>query len=401
MYLTNEEDDILSGKYGSGLQYAMQLLVTLGEVFDADKLIPITRAHWGLSGQEGDLYFAERLGEGGAYARVHTTTNPAWDLQLKEQFSVTLNDNEMSLLNRTIAVCNKLRVIKSFSCTPYLETNPPKYGEHVAYSESSATPYINSVYGAMTNRESSVSSLAAGIIGKTPNYGLHLKENRTPTIKVDVYAKMKEPFDFGLFGWHLGQMIEANTIPYISGINIEPSKEGLRDFGAMLNTTNAISLYHIKGITPEAKEYEDNVQSLESVKIDDKDIEKTRKEFSNYHGEINSIFIGCPHSTIEEINLVYRLLDGRKIKDGVYFFIFTSNVIFNILQSNGLVAKLKALGVNVIKDSCIDEPVFKFAEGKIGATNSPKAAYYRARRNQKFTILDIPALVEAGVNGFV
>ncbi|MEM0135228.1 MAG: aconitase X catalytic domain-containing protein [Thermoplasmatales archaeon] len=402
MFLNNLEEKILSGEWGQGYQYAMELLVTIGETFDADRLIDITKAHWALSGQEGDLYFAKKLADGGAQTKVPVTTNPDWDPQLKTQFKVNLTDNELALLRDTLETCDRLNVIKSFSCTPYLEINHPEYGEHVSFSESSASPFINSVYGALTNRESSVSALAAGVIGKTPNYGLHLKENRSPTVVVNVDATVNGDFDFGILGWHLGKMIEPNSVPFLRNIRSTPSAEGLRDFGALLNTTNAVAMYHISGITPEAKEFEKVTQNgIEKIEIKERDLSETKRELSNYHGEINSVFLGCPHSTINEINLVYKLLDGRKVKDDVKFLVFTSNTNFKILQANGMITKLNSLGVSVLKDSCVDEPVFKFAEGKMGATNSAKAAYYRARRNQKFTILDIPKLVEAGVRGYV
>ncbi|MCL5874541.1 MAG: aconitase X catalytic domain-containing protein [Candidatus Thermoplasmatota archaeon] len=402
MFLTRQEEGILSGENGPGLQYAMELLVTIGEVFNSDKLIDITRAHWALSGQEGDLYFAKRLAEGDAKTKVPVTTNPDWDPQLRTQFKVDLTDNDLALLRDTYDACDRLNVIKSFSCTPFLEKDHPVYGEHVSFSESSASPFINAVYGALTNRESSVSALAAGIVGKTPNFGLHLKENRAPTVVVKVSASVRGDFDLGLLGWHLGKVVEPNSIPYLTHIKGTQSMEGLRDFGALLNTTNAVAMYHIVGVTPEAKEFEASSHNgIEKLEITEKDLNETRREFSNYHGEINSVFMGCPHSTVSEINSVYRLLNGRKIKDDIHFLIFTSGVNFKILQTSGMMGKLNSLGVRVLKDSCVDEPVFKFAEGRIGATNSAKAAYYRARRNQKFTILDIPDLVEAGVRGFV
>ena len=161
MFLTRQEEGILTGEMGPGFQYAMELLVTIGDVFNSDKLIDITKAHWALSGQEGDLYFAKRLADGGAKTKVPVTTNPDWDPQLRTQFKVNLTDNDLALLRDTYDACDKLKVIKSFSCTPFLENNHPVYGEHVSFSESSASPFVNAVYGAMTNRESSVSALAA------------------------------------------------------------------------------------------------------------------------------------------------------------------------------------------------------------------------------------------------
>jgi predicted aconitase len=402
MYLTTEEENVLNGKYGMGKSNAMKLLVSLGEMFDADKLIPIKRAHWAVSGQEGDLFFAEKLANSGARVSVVTTTNPAWDSTLSNLFHVDIDDYERSLLDRTIEVSDKLGVIKSFNCTPYLYKDVPSFGEHAAFSESSATPYINSVYGARTNRESSSSALAAGVIGKTPNYGLHLDENRIPNITVNVSAQIKDDFDMGLLGWHLGEILKPDDVPLIKGLKIEMTEEGLRDFGAMMNTSGAVSLFHLEGVTPEVKVISDTsswVSSRERITVTSEDVEKVRKKFTDKRGKINSVYIGCPHSTIPEVMKVNRLLDGRKVNDEVKFLIFTSATNIKILGEN--VKKLASKGVYVMQDSCVDEPVFKFTEGGLGATNSLKAAYYRKRRNQEFVVTNIENLVEAAVRGYI
>lgn len=402
MFLTTEEEKILNGDYGFGRSYAMKLLVSLGEMFDADGLIPIQRAHWAVSGQEGDLYFAEKLASSGTKVSVITTTNPVWDLPLSDLFRVDIDNYEKSLLYRTIDVSEKLGVVKSFNCTPYLYKDVPSFGEHTAFSESSATPYINSIYGARTNRESSSSALAAGVIGKTPNYGLHIDENRFPNITIYVSAQIKNDFDLGLVGWHLGEILKPDDVPLIKGLNTELTKEGLRDFSAMMNTSGAVSLFHLEGITPEAKGISNPsswVTTREKITVTSEDLEKIRKKFTNKKGKINSIYMGCPHSTIPEIMNVNQLLDGRKVNDDVKFLIFTSATNLKILGEN--VKKLESKGVHVIKDSCVDEPVFKFTEGGLGATNSLKAAYYRKRRNQEFVVTNIQNLIEAAVRGYI
>ena len=165
MFLTDEEKRMLDGTHGKGVMKAMELLVALGKAFDAERMIPVTRAHVALSGQEGDTYWCGLLADGGARCKVPPTTNPAWDVaSLTRRYEVT--EAELELALRTVEVYRRIGAQLTFCCTPGLATNVPNFGEHVAFSESSATPYVNSVLGARSNRESSVSALAAAVAGE-------------------------------------------------------------------------------------------------------------------------------------------------------------------------------------------------------------------------------------------
>ncbi len=402
MYLTNEEEKILKGEYGPGLALAMELLVKLGEVFDADRLIPVKMAHWGLSGQEGDLAFAEELAEGGAKVRVSTTTNPAWDYELVNVFKPELNEHEIELVKRTYDVCEKLGVTKSFSCIPiYGIEERVKYGDHLAFSESSTPPYINSIIGARTNRESSASALAAAIIGKTPNYGLHLDENRLPNVEVEVDFE-PDDFDFGMLGVYLGNLLSPKDIPLIKGLKRMPSFEALRDFGAMLNVSGTTAMYHLYGLTPEIVKLEKEGRvpdKLQRISVEKKEIDELKEKLRQKRGPINSVFMGCPHSTYAEILKVNELLGNRKVSKNVSFIICTSSYIYDRLKKEGVYDQLEKKGVSVIKDTCVDEPVFKKLEGMLGATNSYKAYYYRQRRNQELAVMPLKDVVEAAVKG--
>ena len=177
MKLTKEQQDMLDGKYGQGTAYAMKIQVAIGETFDAERLVPITRAHVALSNQEADLWFAEKLLNAGAHCRIAPTVNPGFCLSFfKEQKLVSPED--AAFMQRTHDAYKALGAILSYNCTPYTITNVPNFGEICAYSESSATPYVNSVWGARSNREGANSALCAAITGYVPEYGLLLDENR-------------------------------------------------------------------------------------------------------------------------------------------------------------------------------------------------------------------------------
>jgi predicted aconitase len=174
LHLTGEEEKILKGEFGVGTQKAMELLVAIGDAYDAEEMIPITRAHAAASGQEGDLVFVEMLANGGAKCRVPTSTNPVYDIKYFHRLFPNIPEDEADVARRVMAAYKRVGAIMSWSCTPYLAENIPLFGETVAFSESSATPYVNSVIGSCTNREAAQGALAAGIIGKTPKYGLHI-----------------------------------------------------------------------------------------------------------------------------------------------------------------------------------------------------------------------------------
>jgi len=152
MLLTQEQKDMIEGKYGEGTAIAMKIQVAVGESFYAERMVPITRAHVALSNQEADLWFAEKLMNAGAKTKIAPTVNPGFCLSYFKSRGM-VSDSDAELMQRTHTAYKNLGAILSYNCTPYLGSNVPQFGEITAFSESSATPYINSVWGARSNRE--------------------------------------------------------------------------------------------------------------------------------------------------------------------------------------------------------------------------------------------------------
>ena len=406
MYLTDEEKRILNGEQGFGNMKAMELLVGLGKAFDAEKLIPVSRAHVALSGQEGDTYWCELLVNGGAHCKIAPPTNPSWDVEnLTKIYDVT--PEERALGERTIDVYRRIGAKLTFCCAPGLGTNVPFLGEHIAFSESSATPYVNSVLGARSNRESSVSALAAAVIGKTPYYGFHLDENRIGDFLIDVDAQMNDPYDWGILGYTVGKIAGAR-IPVIRFNNLckRPGPEDFLYFGAEAATSGSVAMYHFVGITPEARTIEDafkgkKVPSSETM-INQKTLDDQEAKISvGETGPINLVMLGCPHYTFDQIKEVERLMDGRKVHPDTAFWILSSVDAMELAERSGIRQRLEELGVRIVADTCIDEPCWKSFEGNLGVTDSPKCAYYRERRGQPFVVRRLGQCVESAVNGRV
>ncbi|MCJ7470881.1 aconitase X catalytic domain-containing protein [Candidatus Bathyarchaeota archaeon] len=398
MYLTREEKRILDGELGEGTQKALELLVAIGDAYDAEKMIPISRAHAASSGQEGDLYFVELLASGGARCRVPTSTNPVYDIKYFDSlFEVPKDEGEVA--RRVMEAYKRIGAILSWSCIPYMAENIPLYGETVAFSESSATPYVNSVIGAKTNREAAQSALAAGIIGKTPKYGLHIKENRRGTHFVKVETLLKDEFDYTLLGYYVGKRI-GYGIPVLSGITRQPSTEEFINFCAMSNVSGAISMFYIPGLTVEASTVEEAFQGdtpKDKISVTDRDLKQACEELQTASGKIDFVMLGCPHYTLKQVEEVARLLNGKKIHKDVAFWLCTSATTRLLAERNGYVDIIEKSGGHVVVDTCIDEPCWIAYKNQVGMTDSPKCAYYR--RFKEAIVGRRQDCVEAAVKG--
>ncbi|MDO4987599.1 MAG: aconitase X catalytic domain-containing protein [Synergistes sp.] len=402
MFLTDEEKRILNGEEGAGKQKAMEMIYALGLTFNAEKLLPIKRAHVALSGQEGDTYWCELLVKGGATCAVPPTTNPYWDTAyLTKYFDVT--KEEMELADRTGDAYRKIGAKLSYHCAPGVYSNVPFYGEHVAFSESSATPYVNGALGARSNRESSISALAAAVVGKTPYYGYHIDENRYGEFLIEVDADLKECYDWGILGHCVGK-IAGSRIPVLKfKSEVHPGQEDFLYFGAEGATSGALAMYHIVGVTPEAPTIEKafggrKVPKAEAV-ITNKDLKAREDLLTPSTGEINLVMLGCPHYTYTQLLEVERLFAGRHVNNSTAFWILAARDAVNLAEQSHLRQRLELLGVRMVADTCIDEPCWKSFEGHLGVTDSPKCAYYRERRGQPFAIRRLSECVEASIKG--
>jgi len=400
MKLTDDEKKIMDGESGEGTALAMKILVGIGEAFDAPHLVPVSRAHVALSNQEADLWFAEKLSRAGARCRVSPTVNPGFSLDFFSAGKM-VSKADADLMARTTAAYQALGARMNFSCTPYLFDNIPRQGEIIAFSESSATPFVNSVWGARTNRESAQSALCAAVIGKVPQYGLLLEENRRATARVIVKADLRDDFAYQQLGWAIPKKI-GFRIPVIEGIPSDVRMESLVNLGAQLNTAGAVPMYHIAGVTPEAPTLtaalKGQVPEIEIV-IHQDDLDAQVELFSDTPGPIDFVMFGCPHHTIRQVREVADMVSGQKLKTELW--ILTSSYTLEMAERMGLLAMIENAGGHIVADTCPDQPCWGHLQGKKGATDSPKCAYYPRRRGIRFVVRDLKTCVDAALKGSI
>lgn len=368
MHLTQHQQDMLDGKYGKGAAYAMKIQAAIGESFGAERMVPITRAHVALSNQEADLWFAEKMLAGGAKCRITPTVNPGFCLEFFKNRDMVAPEYA-DLMQRTHNAYKALGAQLSYNCTPYIDTNVPNYREVIAFSESSATPYANAVWGARTNREGANSALCAAITGCVPEYGLLLDENRKGDILVEIQADVKNDFDYHIIGM-LGKKI-GEGIPVFTGFPKETiTKEALRNLGAQLNTSGAYGMYHIVGVTPEAPDLETafgGKAPKRTVVITNEDKEAILKEISLEGSRtIDFAMFGCPHFTLEEVKYIAEKLEGKKLEKEMW--ILTSSHVKEMAVRMGFDQIITDAGGFIVPDSCPDQPCWRHLTGKVGIT---------------------------------
>jgi len=374
MYLTNEEESMLKGEQGVVVAKCMKLLVRLGDIYGADKMINISSSQAsGVSYKSiGDpgLEFLNGFADEGAKVRVPTFLNPAgMDLENWKELGIseTFAGKQMEI----ISAFRKMGVVTTCSCTPYLFGNLPGFGEHLAWSESSAVSFANSVIGARTNREGGPSALAAGITGRTANYGLHLEENRKPDFLINLNVELKTSSDFGALGYFIGKLVK-NKIPYFSGIK-KCNTDNLKFLGAAMAASGAVALYHVENKTPEAKKYGSIVNSLEKIEFSAEDLKKSYEELID-NPEPDLIVIGCPHASISEIELLAKKLNGRKLKKE--FWVCTSKSIKTWADRMNYTKIINDAGAKIVCDTCMVVSPLEESDFKCIGTNSGKAAKY-------------------------
>ncbi len=245
MILTDEEQAVLDGEKGAGFQKAMELVVALGKVYGAESLVDIASAH--LSGAsyktigDGGLKYLSDLAAGGAKVSVPSTLNPVgMDRGRWKEMHISPEFAEKQL--EIIELYGKMGIRKTCSCTPYLGDSVPKKGQHIAWAESSALSVANSYFGARTNREGGPGALAAAIIGKTANYGLHLDANRRPTKVIDVSDFGGSVFDYSLLGQAVG-MEMGRGVPYFRGLR-DIAIEDAKALSAAMAAAGSVALWH-------------------------------------------------------------------------------------------------------------------------------------------------------------
>ncbi|TET57775.1 DUF521 domain-containing protein [Candidatus Bathyarchaeota archaeon] len=395
MYLTKEEERMMDGEEGYAVKKSMEILVALGDIYGAERLIEVGSVQVaGVSyhnlGDAG-LGFLNELAEDGT-VKVLTTLNPA-GMDLEDWKRLGIDAEFARKQNLVIDAFKKMGILISCTCTPYLIGNLPIYGEHIAWSESSAVTFVNSVIGAKTNREGGPSALAAAFVGKTPYYGLHLDENRVPDTHVQITTELKNLPDWGALGYSIGKRVE-NKIPYITGIT-DASLDKLKSFCASVVTYGSKPLFYINGITPGSERHR---PPNEMITIEDRDIKEAYESINDDVSIIDLVCVGCPHCSIKEIAEIAELLNNKKISSNTEFWVACSRLMKQMADKRGYTETIERAGGKFACDTCMAVAPLKGRFRSV-ATTSAKGCYYSRHNGMLTKMGSLEECIEAAVRG--
>jgi predicted aconitase len=388
--LTHQEQAMLDGKHGRAIQRAMEIVVALAKIYGARRLVPVTSVQVaGVSYKnlgEAGLEFLREWAKQGARVRVPTTLNPA-GIDLDQWRALGFSPEFARRQREVIEAYIAMGIQPTCTCTPYWVGNRPKYGEHIAWAESSAVSLANSVLGARTNREGGPSALAAAICGRTAAYGLHLDENRKARYRVDVHCPLRTISDWSALGYLVGRQIR-NDVPYFclhdrrtllptaGELADDPLVDRLKTLGAAMAASGAVALYHIAGLTPEARQTNVLATDVETLTIDDLSLAYSMLQSVKVHENrvtpIDLVSIGCPHASADEIRQVAQAVRGKQLQTTLW--ITTARKTKTQLATE--TETIEAAGGHVVADTCLVVAPVDQLGFRTMATNSAKMASY-------------------------
>ena len=389
--LSSLDRAMLAGELGPAKKTVMNVIVRMAEINGAESLLDVTCAHIDSSIYTGEasLNFAEKLVQQGAQVSVPSTLNvSSIDEYAWQDWDVPAAYAEKAL--RQMRAYRQMGCQPVWTCTPYLDASRPGLGECIAWSESNAVVFANSVLGARTERYPGFLDICVAITGRAPASGLYLTENRAARVLVDVQdlpleMQMEDSF-YPVLGYWLGKVCQ-DQIPVVEHLQVQPTEDQLKSLGAAAASSGGIPMFHMVGYTPEAPTLEDALQGglpARSYRLSVQMVEQAYAELSTSEGEdLDMVFLGCPHLSLHEFETLASLMQGRACHPGVRFVITTSRQARQQAQESGYLDVVRAFGARVTVDTCVLISPILGEEARVMMTNSAKCAYYAPGKVRK------------------
>ena len=382
--LTDADQAMLDGKQGRADQLAMRIISRMAGIVGAERLMDITGAHIDSSLYMGEatLEFAEKLADLGALVKVPTTLNVSGvDEAGWQEWGVPASWAEKARLQ--MVAYERMGCTPTWTCAPYQLDQRPQFGEQVAWGESNAIVFANSVLGARTERYPDLLDICAAITGRVPEVGLHLTHNRAAQVLLqleDIPAELQHHDSFyPVLGYVLGE-IAGDRVACISGFDIEPTEDQLKALGAAAASSGAVALFHVPGVTPEAPTLEAAFHGREpdeQVSISMDRLRAARHMLTTAPGtELDMVVLGSPHFSLAEFQSLVPLLDGASKHPNIQFLITTSRAMAVLAERAGLLDPIREFGGRITLDTCILTTPMLPKEVNSLMTNSAKYAYY-------------------------
>jgi predicted aconitase len=410
--LSDRDQALLAGAAGPASQLAMRIVVELARLADAAELIDVASAHIDgclYHGQAG-LDFAERLLRDGAAVRVPTTLNVAsLDLLHPDRFR---GDPETAgAARRLMDAYVAMGCRPTWTCAPYQLPERPGFGEHVAWAESNAIVFANSVLGARTDRYGDFIDICAAVTGRVPNAGLHQSDRRRGQLVFDVHGLPDPLLDQELLYPLLGHLVGARSgklVPVVDGLPAGVDEDRLKALGAAAASSGEVGLVHVVGSTPEAPTLAEALQHrgpVERVEITPAMVRAARDQLTTAgtsQDRLVGVNVGTPHFSVAEFGQLVTLLAGRSIHPGVECYASTSRHVLARIEALGWLASLETAGVRLVVDTCTYVTSILEDTAGVVMTSSAKWAWYApGNLGVRVVLGSLRECVESAVEGRV
>jgi hypothetical protein len=410
MELSERDRRMLDGGDGPATQLAMSILVRMADVYGAPRLMDISQAHIDSTIYLGDatLEFAERLAALGARVAVPTSLNVSGvDECGWKNWAVT--PEWAAKAARQMLAYEKMGAVPTWTCAPYQTDMRPVFGQQIAWGESNAIAFANSVIGARTERYPDLLDICCAITGRVPAIGLHLTENRAGEFLIRLVgvseALQQDDQFFAVLGHLVGKLAE-DRIPVVDGVAIRPIEDHLKAFSAAAASSGRVALFHMVGITPEAATLDEAFQGRAPdrvFEITSADLRAARRELTTADGrELDMVILGSPHFSVDEFRRLAPLVAGRRAHPHVRFLVTSSRLMKEQAQDAGVLAPVLDFGAEITLDTCILASPMLPPEIRTLMTNSAKYAYYApSLLNTRVTFGSLADCVQSAVEGRV
>jgi hypothetical protein len=402
------DHELLTGDHGPAAKMAMSIIVRMAEFHGAERLLDISQAHIDSSIYMGEagLEFAERLARLGARVVVPTTLNvSSVDEHHWQEWAVP--PAWAANAQRQMLAYQQMGCRPTWTCAPYQVELIPQFGQQIAWGESNAIVFANSVIGARTERYPDLLDICAAITGRVPAVGLHLTENRAGQLLLtltDIPLALQLDDSFYPVLGHLMGKLARDRIPVITGSQDRPTEDQFKAMGAASASSGVVALFHVVGFTPEAPTLEAAFQGRqpeESIPITVDSLRAARRELTTATGEkLDMVVLGSPHFSLAEFKQLAPLLEGQQVQPDVKFLVTSSRAMALLAQKAGYLTTLEAFGGKVTVDTCILASPMLPPEIKRLMTNSAKYAYYApGLLNTEITFGGLADCVRSAVEG--
>ncbi len=384
LILSEYDQELLAGKHGPAAKFAISIIHRMAPVYGTHEFLDISAAHIDSSiyiGEAG-LDFAERLASMGAQVAVPTTLNVSGlDEHNWQEWAVPAVWAEKA--HRQMLAYESMGCVPTWTCTPYQDRMRPVFGQQIAWGESNAIAFANSVIGARTERYPDLFDICCAITGRAPAVGLHLDGNRAGELLVnlvDIPERLQSNDSFyPVFGHLLGKLAK-DQIPVVQGLTQKPAEDQLKALCAGVASSGAVALFHLVGITPEAPTlkaaFHGRLPKVESD-VTFKDLISARQDLSTYKdGTVQMVVLGSPHFSLTEFKQLAPLLKGKHVHPDVKFLVTTNRLMAGLAQQAGILDVVRDFGGQITVDTCILATPMLPADIKLLMTNSAKYAYY-------------------------